>query len=330
MSELATAVFAAQSDAHLIAAPRSARFAAFRSTFDQPAFLRGLADGGYRWVAQSDPAFPPLLRSIHDPPPGLFVRGTADLDLLARASVAVVGARVCSGYGESVATTLGRELAAAGVVVVSGLARGIDAAAHRGALQAGITVAVLGCGIDRDYPRTHASLAAAIAERGLIVSEYPPGVEPAPWRFPARNRIVAGLARATVVVEARERSGAPITADLALDEGREVLAVPGEITARLSRGTNHLLRLGASPVTGIGDVLAAVGVDPEPRGVPPALTARLEAIRAAVSNAPVTADEVVRGTGVSAAEAAAALAELELLGAVVQVDGVYREVMQPT
>src|SRR4029077_1363536 len=137
----------------------------------------------------------------------------------------------CSAYGALVATDLGRELAGAGVPVVSGLARGVDAAAHRGALQSRSTVAVLGCGIDRDYPRAHAALAGEVAARGLVVSEYPPGVEPAPWRFPARNRIVAGLTQATVVVEARERSGALITADLALEEGREVFAVPGEITS---------------------------------------------------------------------------------------------------
>jgi DNA processing protein len=328
VSELATAVFAAQADAHLLEAPRSARFAAFCSTFDPPAYLRELAERGFRWVARSDPAFPPRLRSIHDPPPGLFVRGDAPLDLLTRTSVAVVGARACSGYGESVATTLARELAAAGVIVVSGLARGVDAAAHRGALEAGTTVAVLGCGIDRDYPRANAGLAASIAERGVLVSEYAPGVEPAPWRFPARNRIVAGLACATVVVEARERSGALITADLALDEGREVLAVPGEITSQLARGTNHLLRLGATPVTCAGDVLAAVAVDPAPSAAPnAALDPRLETIRAAISSAPVTADELVRSTGVCAGEIAAALAELELLGAVVQHDGVYREVM---
>lgn len=330
MNELATAVFAAQSDAHLVDAPRSARFAAFRARFDAAGFLRELAEGGYRWVARSDPAFPSRLRSIHDPPSGLFVRGGADLELLAWPSVAVVGARACSGYGLSVATALGRELAAAGLVVVSGLARGIDAAAHRGALDAGRTVAVLGCGIDRDYPRAHASLAAAVAERGLIVSEYPPGVEPAPWRFPARNRIVAGVARATVVVEARERSGALITADLALDEGREVLAVPGEITSQLSRGTNHLLRLGATPVTCVGDVLAAVGVRPQALPRPSELPPGLAAIRDAVADAPKTADELVRSSGVGAAEVAAALAELELLGAIVQDDGLYREVVPPT
>jgi DNA processing protein len=327
MSELATAVFAAQTDAHLLDAPRSARFATFRATFDEPAFLRQLTEGGYRWLARSDPAFPARLRSIHDPPPGLFIRGSAPIAVLDRVSVAVVGARACSHYGSSVATFLARDLAEAGVLVVSGLARGIDGAAHRGALQAGATVAVLGCGIDRDYPRTHASLAAEIVREGLIVSEYAPGVEPAPWRFPARNRLVAGLTLATVVVEARERSGALITADLALDEGREVLAVPGEITSQLSRGTNHLLRLGAVPVTCAADVLRVLGVDPPPAREPPALEPRLELVRATVADAAATADEVAQATGQSARVVAAALAELELLGVVEEVDGVYRAVV---
>jgi DNA processing protein len=328
MSELATAVFAAHTDAHLLDAPRSARFASFRATFDEPAFLRHLTDRGYRWVARSAPAFPGRLRSIHDPPPGLFIRGSAAVALLDRPSVAVVGARACSHYGTSVAASLARELAEAGVLVVSGLARGIDGAAHRGALQAGTTVAVLGCGIDRDYPRTHAPLAAEIVREGLIVSEYAPGVEPAPWRFPARNRIVAGLTLATVVVEARERSGALITADLALDEGREVLAVPGEITSQLSRGTNHLLRLGAVPVTCAADVLRVLGVDPPPAREPPALEPRLELVRATVADAATTADEVAGVTGQSARVVAAALAELELLGVVEEVDGVYRAVVK--
>jgi DNA processing protein len=326
MSALATAVFAAETEAHLLDAPRSARFASFRARFDEPRFLRRLAEAGYRWLARSDPAFPARLRSIHDPPPGLFIRGVAPLSVLDAPSVAVVGARACSHYGTSVATSLGRELAEAGVLVVSGLARGVDGAAHRGALQAGSTVAVLGCGIDRDYPRAHASLATEIARDGLIVSEYAPGVEPAPWRFPARNRIVAGLTLATVVIEARERSGALITADLALDEGREVLAVPGEITSQLSRGTNHLLRLGAVPVTCAADVLRVLGVDPPPAREPPVLEPRLELVRSAVADAAATADEVAQATGESAGVVAATLAELELLGVVEEVDGVYRAV----
>ena len=324
MSELAVAAFAAASDAHVLDAPRTQRFERFRRAFDEEAFRRDLDARGFRWVARSDRAFPPLLRSIHDPPPGLFVRGARELELLAQPSVAIVGARACSPYGASVATSLGRELAAAGVPVVSGLARGVDAAAHRGALASGSTVAVLGCGIDRDYPRAHAVLANEVASRGLIVSEYPPGVEPAPWRFPARNRIVAGLAQATVVVEARERSGALITADLALDEGRDVLAVPGEITSQLSRGTNHLLRLGAIPVTCAADVLEAIGVEPAAASEPPTLERRLEFVRGLVADAATTADELARQTGQSAGAVAAALAELELLGLVEEAEGVYR------
>lgn len=219
---------------------------------------------------------------------------------------------------------LGRELAAAGLVVVSGLARGVDAEAHRGALEAeGATVAVLGCGIDRDYPAAHADLARRIAERGLVVSEYEQGVEPAPWRFPARNRIIAGLCTATVVVEARERSGALITADFALEDGREVMAVPGEITSALSAGTNALLRLGATPVTGPSDVLEAFGltlpvvVEPEPEGAPATVLEQLRESAASI-------DELSRATGLAPGEVAAALIELELAGRVSESEGVYR------
>ena len=188
-------------------------------------------------LTRSDPRYPAQLAAIHDPPASLWLRAeTIPEGLVVRPAVAIVGARACSSYGRSVARSLARDLAAAGVVVVSGMARGVDGEAHRGALEAGgATVAVLGCGIDRDYPLAHAELAARIAVGGLIVSEYEPGVEPAPWRFPARNRIISGLSRAVVVVEARERSGALITADFALEAGREVFAVPGEITSALSR-----------------------------------------------------------------------------------------------
>ena len=218
-----------------------------------------------RRLRRRDAEYSSLLAAIHDPPPALFVRGRGSDELLSQRAVAVVGARACSSYGRSVARSLGRELAAAGLVVVSGMARGIDGEVHRGALEAGVTVAVLGCGVDRDYPAAHAELARRICERGLIVSEYEPGVEPAPWRFPARNRIIAGLAEATVVIEARERSGALITADFALEEGRDVLAVPGEITSALSAGTNALIRLGAIPVTCAADVLELFDLEPAQR-----------------------------------------------------------------
>ena len=222
---------------------------------------------------------------------------------------------------------LGRELAAAGVIVVSGMARGIDGEAHRGALEAGgRTVAVLGCGIDRDYPAAHRELARRIvASGGLVVSEYEPGVEPAPWRFPARNRIIAGLCAATVVVEARERSGALITADFALEDGREVMAVPGEITSALSVGTNALLRLGATPVTGAGDVLEALGIEPRPPPEPVASSPAAAAVLARLADCPGhggRAGQDAPGSG--AGEVAAALVELELAGAVTSDGGLYR------
>jgi DNA processing protein len=320
VSELALAVFASETGTHLVRPPRSARWRAFGRRFDERAYLERLAAAGHRFLACSSPDFPFLLRAIHDPPAGLFLRGEADPEVLSRPAVAVVGARACSGYGASVGRSLGRELAAAGLVVVSGLARGIDAEAHRGALEAeGTTVAVLGCGVDRDYPAAHAELARRVAAAGVIVSEYAPGVEPAPWRFPARNRLVAGLCAATVVVEARERSGALITADLALEEGREVFAVPGEITSSLSAGTNALLKLGAAPLTSAADVLASFGIEPEP--VQGERSPLLELL-------PASADELVRGTGLGADEIARALVELELAGLVTVADGLYRPLLR--
>jgi DNA processing protein len=223
---------------------------------------------------------------------------------------------------------LGRELAAAGLVVISGLARGVDGEAHRGALEArGMTVAVLGCGIDRDYPASNAQLSRRIEESGLVVSEYEPGVEPAPWRFPARNRIIAGLSEAVVVVEARERSGALITADFALEEGREVLAVPGEITSALSAGTNALLKLGAAPLTASADIFDLLGVAP-PEGDPPGdLSPAATQLLGLVREAACSADELTARGVLEAGAVSVALTELELAGVVQAADGVYRAVI---
>jgi DNA processing protein len=182
---------------------------------------------------------------------------------------------------------------------------------------------VLGCGIDRDYPASHRELAARISERGLIVSEYAPGVEPAPWRFPARNRIVAGLAVATVVVEARERSGALITADLALEEGREVFVVPGEITSALSAGSNALLRLGATPLLTVEDVLSALGVE-SPAPAAPEVSDDAHVALGCIRDGPASPDELVRATGLDAGRLAAALTELELAGLASIDEGIYR------
>jgi len=269
--------------------------------------------------------YPPLLATIHDPPRRLYLRGEGSVAMLSGPAVAIVGTRSCSPYGAQVARRLGRELAAAGAMVVSGLARGVDAEAHRGALEAGgPTVAVLGCGIDRDYPRAHAALARRIAEVGLLVSEYEPGVEPAPWRFPARNRIIAGLAGVTVIVEARARSGALITADFALEDGREVFAVPGEITSALSRGTNELLRLGAAPLLEAGDVLAALGLEEAPTRCAARLSDRASQLRELLADRSASIDELVVRSALAVDAVAAALVELELAGEAVCADGVYR------
>jgi DNA processing protein len=276
-------------------------------------------------LRRSDALYPPRLRAIFDPPDELHLRGAGSPELLGARTVAVVGARSCSPYGAQVARMLGRDLAAAGLVVVSGLARGVDGHAHRGALEAdGVTVGVLGCGIDRDYPASHAELSRRIEERGLVVSEYEAAIEPAPWRFPARNRVIAGLCEAVVVVEARERSGALITADFALDEGREVFVVPGEITAALSAGTNALLKLGATPLTSPRDVLDALGIEPpeptSPAAVSPVAARVLELVR----EAPRGADELSTGGALDAGAVSVALTELELAGLVAAADGVYR------
>jgi DNA processing protein len=277
---------------------------------------------GFLEIRRAAAGYPLLLGELHDPPASLFVRGQGDV--LALPSVAIVGARSCSAYGAQVARSLARELAAAGAVVISGLARGVDGEAHRGAVEAGgMTVAVLGCGIDRDYPRSHTELARRIVGSGAVVSEYPAGVEPAPWRFPARNRIIAGLALATVVVEARERSGALITADFALELGRDVFAVPGEITSALSAGTNDLLRQGAAPLTSARDVFEAIGMEHGVRSTPE-LSAKAAALLSLLADRAQPVDELIRASALPSGDVAAALVELELAGLVAQSDGVYR------
>lgn len=212
-------------------------------------------------VSRRDPRFPGMLASIPDPPFVLFCREGGDAGLRAvrsSAAVAIVGSRRAHDRSLAFARDLGHGLAARGVVVVSGLARGIDAAAHRGALDAeGTTVAVLGSGPDVIYPRGNAGLAdAIIAGGGSVLSEYWPGTRPARWRFPARNRIIAGLVQAVVVVEAAERSGALITADFALESGRTVLATPGVPWSERHTGCNALIRSGAAVCEGVDDVLA--------------------------------------------------------------------------
>lgn len=218
-----------------------------------------------------DGTYPALLREIPDPPITLYVRGRW-MECVEAPSVAIVGSRGCSTYGKSVAGVLARELASRGVTIVSGLARGIDAAAHRGALEAGgRTVAVLGTGVDEVYPRDHQKLANEIVEAGgALVSQFPLGTPPVAENFPYRNRIISGLSLGVVLVEAAENSGSLITARLAMEQNREVLAVPGNITARNSFGTNYLIKsAGAKLVQQWQDVAAELPADVAARLLPP-------------------------------------------------------------
>jgi DNA processing protein len=207
-----------------------------------------------RVVTLADDDYPPMLKEIIDPPLVLHVRG--DVSLLLRTGIAVVGSRRATPYGINAAAQLASQLAVAGLVVVSGLARGIDAAAHQAALDArGPTVAVLGTGIDVVYPRGNARLFRRIENEGLIVSEFPPGTPPRPENFPIRNRVISGLSRGTVIVEATRRSGSLITARMAAEQGRDVFAVPGSIFSAGSEGTHRLIQYGAKLVHDANDVL---------------------------------------------------------------------------
>jgi DNA processing protein len=284
---------------------------------DVAAYRRGLLEHGIECATVSEPGYPERLRVLHDPPLALFWSGARSdaLDWPAP-SAAIVGARKASDAGLLLAQRLAGAVAEAGGVVVSGLALGIDAAAHRGALAAGgVTVAVLGCGVDVVYPRSNRAVFEQIREAGLLVSEYPPGTRPATWRFPARNRLIAALADATVVVEARARSGALITADHALDLGRDVLAVPGTPGIASAAGTNGLLKAGAGLIEGADDLCGWLGLDrpAEPPPLPPGdERLLLEALR----EAPASPDELVARLQLPPARAAAGLTRLELAGRV--------------
>lgn len=265
-----------------------------------------------------DSGYPPLLRQIPDPPALLYGRGQLpDGDALA-----IVGARYPSDFGRAFTSQLAEELAEAGLVIVSGLARGIDSAAHRGALDSdGATIAVLGCGIDIIYPPENADLYRQIIERGTIISEYPPGSEPLPGHFPGRNRIISGLSKGTLVVEATRDSGSLITAEFALEQGREVMAVPGGIDRKTSYGPNQLIKQGAHPVTEAGEIIEILGHHKKARTVHDS-NERLEqqlpgpaaAILCRLDLTPRHCDELAGESGLTPMELSAILLQLELQG----------------
>lgn len=270
------------------------------------AILAACARRGIEVIPWGFAGYPPLLREIPDPPVVLYKLGGARLDA---GGVAIVGSRAPTGPGRAFARELARDLACAGIVVTSGMARGIDAAAHRGALEGGgVTVAVLGCGVDVIYPPEAGRLRDEIVSRGAVVSEFPPGTRPLPRNFPRRNRIISGLSRAVVVAEAPERSGSLITARLALDQGREVMAVPGSPFFPHTAGSNRLLRDGAPPVSCAADVLAALGVEDAVRPAPGSPEARILAFLSRER----TAGEIAGAAGIPPDEISSRLLEMEL------------------
>lgn len=305
--------------------------AQLRSLCARPgAELRALAGRTLEWAAQpgnrlmalDDPHYPPLLRQISDPPLLLYIKGNESL--LRGQCFAIVGSRNASVQGKLNAEHFGQCLSDAGLTIVSGLARGIDAAAHRGGLRGrGSSIAVIGTGADRIYPRANEALAHQLAEQGCLISEFPLGTPPRAWQFPVRNRIISGLARGVLVVEAATASGSLVTANSALEQNRDVFAIPGSIHATLSRGCHRLLRDGALLVETIDDVLHGLGLSQPPRET--MLINELE--RAAdvlldvLSFDPMTADALASHLRLDVAAMHASLLALELAGLVERLPG---------
>ncbi len=272
--------------------------------------------------------YPPLLRKIPDPPPVLYFRGK--LDITKKPAVAMVGSRQSTAYGEQVAQRLAGDLAARGVVVVSGMARGIDQKAHQGALEAGgRTLAVIGSGLGNIYPPRSEKLVEAIAENGAVVSEFPFDTPPSKGTFPQRNRIISGICHATVVVEAAERSGALITARFALDQNRELLAVPGPISGRMSIATNYMIKKGAKLVQRVDDIIDELPAEvqttlnpPQELGPPPELNEPEAQVYELLSvDTPQHIDIIARRAGMATAELSLTLLSLEMKSLVRQLPG---------
>jgi DNA processing protein len=281
-----------------------------------------LDEAGARLITPADPEYEDRLNDLRDPPACLFLLGRPLGESPER--VAIVGSRKCSNLGRDIAQDLGRALVASGLAVVSGAAHGIDAAAHRGALQAaGRTVAVLGSGIDVAYPASSRELLERVAESGTIVSEYPPTMPAGPQHFPARNRIVVALARALVVVEGAAKSGSRISVDHALDLGREIFAVPGPVTSPLAETPLEMIREGATLIRGADDLLDYLRIDrTAPPPAPPDLDDGERRVWNALSGGSLP-DAVAREAGISIPDAVTTLIQLELRGLIVSVGGRY-------
>jgi len=300
--------------------PPGDRYAADALRSRAAAAIARASRAGITAVRWEEPAYPIALATIADPPLVLWTRGIAAS--LSAPAVAIVGARAASPYALEVAAHIASDLAARGIVVVSGLARGVDSAAHRGALAAdGATVAVLGSGVDVMYPPEHAALGATIDARGAVVSELAPGTAPAQMFFPMRNRIISGLSRAVVVIEAGEKSGSLITAKCALEQGRDVLAVPGNVLSGRNRGAHALLRDGAKIVESADDILEELGMRRADAVKGTTQASRDPILECLTPGEPSDVDALAAATGLGTPALLQRLFALEMQGAVARIGG---------
>ncbi len=294
--------------------------------------MEKLKNSGIGLLFRDDPDYPELLSHIYDPPGVLYYKGNPAV--LQNKNFAIVGARKATHYGLNNAESIARDLSRAGLCIVSGMARGIDAAAHRGALSgSGATTAVLGCGVDVVYPRENRKLMDEIIEKGIVLSEFPPGTSPIAGNFPQRNRIIAGMSEGIMVVEAAEKSGSLITADFALEQGREVFAVPGQVTNPLNRGAHRLIKQGARLVESAVDILEELGFDEcylpaannifaeKPNNMINDLTSDERRIYNITSDVPVSSEVIIQKSGNSAGDVLSILLAMELKGLLTQLPG---------
>ncbi len=279
------------------------------------------------FISCNNKEYPSRLKQIYDYPLVLFKKGTLP-DMSDKKVLSMVGSRRCTSYGATVTYDTAKELAGRGVVIVSGMADGIDSMSHRGALDAdGDTVAVLGCGVDICYPAGNRELMDRICEKGCVISELPPSVHPSKYTFPARNRIISGLCDVLAVMEADEKSGTLITVDHAIDQGRDVMALPGNVTSRFSRGTNRLIKEGAGIITSAEDICACLGIEENNKNkknyekINISLAPEEKLVYDCIHSEPVTSDEITAVLDMSVRDVQYALTMLELKGAVSAVSG---------
>lgn len=286
--------------------------------------LRETEKANARFICRSDSEFPDILKEIYDCPLGLYIIGTFPQQ---KHKIAVVGSRNCTEYGASAAYNISRQLAENDIVIISGMADGIDSYAHKGALDAGArTIAIMGTGIDLCYPTANRALRDRIAESGCIISEYPPGMRGTAFTFPQRNRIISGLAEGVIVAEAAKRSGSLITAAMALEQGRDVFAVPGNITSKMSTGCNELIKNGAVPLLSANDILEYYNIE-KPKKVKPEavqntlLTSEEQSVFKHLSTDPMSVEEIAQKTGMETKDLQGILTMLEINGHITKLSG---------